>query len=128
VEAEIAALWAETARLQRRFASSPVTGEGRDPAPRVARPGEPPRVDPMPIEDERSPRRRNADTGNWRVAVVGSILIAAAILAADRAGLLDPAREWLHLQIERLSAPTGNESTAQAPVSDSRREPVTPTD
>ena len=129
-DAEIAALWSETSRLQRRFASSP----GKTDAPAVGLSSEPGLAIPaMPIDNARSamPRSHHAWPGGWFMAVVGSVLVAAAIVMAGKLGLLDAPRSWLHGQFDRLSAPAAasTETVAPAqPVYSIRRDPVSPAD
>jgi hypothetical protein len=126
---ELAALWSENARLQRRFATHREPGMAAvDPSPEPAT-----LVAAVPLDDQRPPRarRHHGRSHGWLVALLGSVIVAAAIVMAGRLGLLDAPRAWLHGQIDRLSAPTLNvaESTAENPaVYSIRREPVSPAD
>lgn len=122
-DAEIAALWSETARLQHRFAAT--RSDGR--AVGLPSTGH---IESMPLEADRSarPRRRDGQPGRWFLAIVGSVLIAAAIVMAERAGLLDTPRDWLHRQFARQPAATDADVGREPPVFDIRREPVSRSD
>jgi hypothetical protein len=94
---EIDELWQETSRLERRFAAAQ---ELRDSLGRG--------VSAASAPAPRSPHPRFAETNRksgsvqWRRRLVSWLaagLVAAAIIAAGRLGVFDPARAWLHQQL-----------------------------
>jgi hypothetical protein len=98
---EIDELWQETSRLQRRFAAaqdlrdSLGRGMAAVPTPTSASP-------PLSPHPRFAERDRRLGTVQWRrrlVSWLAAALVAAAIIAAGRLGVFDPARAWLHQQL-----------------------------
>ncbi|MCB1772056.1 MAG: hypothetical protein KDI88_00450 [Gammaproteobacteria bacterium] len=107
---DIEVLWQETTRLERRFTAAQ---DLRDSLGRGAAAA--PRVSAAPAVQSPHPRFPEQDSaggpGRWQRRLVSWLaagLVAAAIIAAAQAGWLDPARAWLHQQLDLATAAVGN--------------------
>jgi len=116
---DIDELWQETSRLERRFAAAQ---DLRDSLGRATPAAAEQPAPSLPL----SPHPRFEEThgddgyGQWRRRLLSWLaagLVAAAIIAAGRLGIFDPARTWLHQQLGwslAAAAPNGTQSAPQS--------------